>query len=383
MADVYGRLTGKAGVCMATLGPGATNLITGVADADCDGAPSVAISGQVGTDKMHITAHQYLDLRAMFEPITRRSYTVVRPDTMAEITRLAFKYAEREKPGATFIDLPVNISEMPVGDDEKPLQHKTIQPETALESQIKMAASMISYAKNPVILAGSGVIRSQAAKQLTAFAEKLKLPVVNTMMAKGAIPFDNKYSMWTVGIPMDDYQTKILEKASLVIAVGYDIIEYAPAKWHLTNADIIHIDTMPADINKKYQPQVEVVGNIPDSLERIMEKAARLPEPRAFLNIRQKMVAEHESYAEDLSFPVKPQKASSTAGKSWIKTISSSPTSAPTRFGSPAITTATNQTPASFPTVLPPWASPFPAPFQPNSSTPIKRSWLSLVMPAS
>ncbi|UBS54765.1 acetolactate synthase large subunit [Megasphaera massiliensis] len=219
------------------------------------------------------------------------------------------KYAEREKPGATFIDLPVNISQMPVEDDEKPLQHKTIQPETALESQIKMAASMISYAKNPVILAGSGVIRSHAAKQLTAFAEKLKLPVINTMMAKGAIPFDNKYSMWTVGIPMDDYQTKILEKASLVIAVGYDIIEYAPAKWHLTNADIIHIDTMPADINKKYQPQVEVVGNIPDSLERIMEKAARLPEPRAFLDIRQKMVAEHESYAENLSFPVKPQKA--------------------------------------------------------------------------
>ena len=148
MADVYGRLTGKAGVCMATLGPGATNLITGVADADCDGAPLVAISGQVGTDKMHITAHQYLDLRAMFEPITRRAYTVVRPDTMAEITRLAFKYAEREKPGATFIDLPVNISKMPVADDEKPLQHKSILPETALESQIEAAASMISYAKN-------------------------------------------------------------------------------------------------------------------------------------------------------------------------------------------------------------------------------------------
>lgn len=98
MADVYGRLTGKAGVCMATLGPGATNLITGVADADCDGAPLVAISGQVGTDKMHITAHQYLDLRSMFEPITRRAYTVVRPDTMSEITRLAFKYAERKSP---------------------------------------------------------------------------------------------------------------------------------------------------------------------------------------------------------------------------------------------------------------------------------------------
>ena len=309
MADVYGRLTGKAGVCMATLGPGATNLITGVADADCDGAPLVAISGQVGTDKMHITAHQYLDLRSMFEPITRRAYTVVRPDTVSEITRLAFKYAEREKPGATFIDLPVNISKMPVGDDEKPLQRKTIQPETALEAQIEAAASMISYAKNPVILAGSSVIRSHATEMLTKFAEKLKLPVINTMMAKGAIPFDNPYSMWTVGIPMDDYQTKMLEKASLVIAIGYDIIEYAPAKWHMSNADIIHIDTMPADINKNYQPEVEVVGNIPDALERIMDKAARLQEPVPFLNLRKRMVEEHESYAQDLSYPVKPQKA--------------------------------------------------------------------------
>lgn len=309
MADVYGRLTGKAGVCMATLGPGATNLITGVADADCDGAPLVAISGQVGTDKMHITAHQYLDLRAMFEPITRRAYTVVRPDTMAEITRLAFKYAEREKPGATFIDLPVNISKMPVGENEKPLQRKQILPETALESQIEAAATMISYAKNPVILAGSSVIRSHAAEMLTKFAEKLKLPVINTMMSKGAIPFDNPYSLWTVGIPMEDYQTKVLEKASLVIAIGYDIIEYAPAKWHLGNADIIHIDTMPADINKNYEPKVEVVGNIPNSLERIMEKAARLQEPKYALEIRKRMVDEHKSYAEDMSFPVKPQKA--------------------------------------------------------------------------
>ncbi len=309
MADVYGRLTGKAGVCMATLGPGATNLITGVADADCDGAPLVAISGQVGTDKMHITAHQYLDLRAMFEPITRRAYTVVRPDTMAEITRLAFKYAEREKPGATFIDLPVNISKMPVGENEKPLQRKQILPETALEAQIEAAATMISYAKNPVILAGSSVIRSHAAATLTKFAEKLKLPVINTMMSKGAIPFDNPYSLWTVGIPMEDYQTKVLEKASLVIAIGYDIIEYAPAKWHLGNADIIHIDTMPADINKNYEPKVEVVGNIPNSLERIMEKAARLQEPKYALDIRKRMVEEHESYANDMSFPLKPQKA--------------------------------------------------------------------------
>ena len=309
MADVYGRLTGKAGVCMATLGPGATNLITGVADADCDGAPLVAISGQVGTDKMHITAHQYLDLRSMFEPITRRAYTVVRPDTMAEITRLAFKYAEREKPGATFIDLPVNISHMPVADTERPMQRKAILSETALQSQIEAAAAMISYAKNPVILAGSSAIRNHASEMLTKFAETLKIPVINTMMAKGVIPFDNPYSLWTVGIPMEDYQTKVLERASLVIAIGYDIIEYAPAKWHLSQADIIHIDTMPADINKNYEPAVEVVGDITDSLSRILEKAARLQKPTYALDIRRRMVEEHEGYAGDLSFPVKPQKA--------------------------------------------------------------------------
>lgn len=308
MADMYGRLTGKAGVCMSTLGPGATNLITGVADADSDGAPLVAISGQVSTDKMHITAHQYLDLRAMFEPITRRAYTVVRPDTITEITRLAFKYAEREKPGATFIDLPINISSMPVDDTEQPLARKVITPETAIDEQIEAAARIISSAKNPVILAGSGVIRSHASEMLTQFAEKLKLPVINTMMAKGAVPFDNPYSLWTVGIPLEDYQAKVLEEASLVIAVGYDIIEYNPAKWNIKHADIVHIDMMPADINKHYQPEVEVVGDIPNALSRIMKKSSRLQEPEFALRIREKMVKEHESYADDMSFPVKPQK---------------------------------------------------------------------------
>lgn len=383
MADVYGRLTGKAGVCMATLGPGATNLITGVADADCDGAPLVAISGQVGTDKMHITAHQYLDLRSMFEPITRRAYTVVRPDTMAEITRLAFKYAEREKPGATFIDLPVNISHMPVADTERPMQRKAILPETALQSQIEAAAAMISYAKNPVILAGSSAIRNHASEMLTKFAETLKIPVINTMMAKGVIPFDNPYSLWTVGIPMEDYQTKVLERASLVIAIGYDIIEYAPAKWHLSQADIIHIDTMPADINKNYEPAVEVVGDITDSLSRILEKAARLQKPTYALDIRRRMVEEHESYASDQSFPVKPQKALIDCRRVMGEDDIIIPTSAPTRSGSPATTTAISPIRALFPTASPPWASPSPALSPPSSSIPTRRSWRLPATPAS
>ncbi len=264
MADVYGRLTGKAGVCLATLGPGATNLVTGVADADSDGAPLVAITGQVGTERMHITGHQFLDLTKMFEPITKRTKMVVRPDTVGEIVRLAFKYAESEKPGATHIDMPVNVAKMPVSEGEKPLRKKIAPKEYAELDTVQDAAGMIFQAKNPVILAGSGVVRGHAAKELTEFATKLKIPVINTMMAKGVIPFDNPYSMWTIGIPQKDYQNKIMEEADLVIAVGYDIVEYAPAKWNPEGKiDIVHVDMRPAHINKLYQPEVEVVGTLP------------------------------------------------------------------------------------------------------------------------
>ena len=309
IADVYGRLTGKAGVCLSTLGPGATNLITGVADAYSDGAPLVAITGQVGTERMHITSHQFLDLTKMFEPITKRTKMVVRPDTIGEIVRLAFKYAENEKPGATHIDLPVNIAKMPVPEHEKPLKKKIAPKEYAELDTVQDAAGLIFQAKNPVILAGSGVVRGHAAQALTEFAMKLKIPVINTMMAKGVIPLDNKYSMWTVGIPQKDYQNKILEEADLVIAVGYDIVEYAPAKWNPEGkVQIIHVDMRPAHINKLYQPEVEVVGDISDSLLQIGRRTARHQEPEKALEIKARMVAEHESYTGDASFPMKPQR---------------------------------------------------------------------------
>jgi Thiamine pyrophosphate-requiring enzymes [acetolactate synthase, pyruvate dehydrogenase (cytochrome), glyoxylate carboligase, phosphonopyruvate decarboxylase] len=164
MADVYGRLTGKAGVCLATLGPGATNLVTGVADAHSDGAPLIAITGQVGTERMHITSHQFLDLCKMFEPITKRTKMIVRPNTVNEIVRIAFKYAESEKPGACHIDLPVNIAKMPIDENEKPLIKKIPPKEIAELETIEEAAAEIFKAKNPVILAGSGAVRKQSKK---------------------------------------------------------------------------------------------------------------------------------------------------------------------------------------------------------------------------
>lgn len=309
MADVYGRLTGRAGVCMSTLGPGATNLVTGVADADSDGAPLIAITGQVGTDRMHLTSHQFLDLCKMFEPITKRSKQIVRADTVNEIVRIAFKYAESEKPGACHIDLPVNISKMPVGINEKPLAKKIPPKECADLSTIEAAAGIIFQAKKPVILAGSSAVRNRAAKAVTDFANELKIPVINTMMAKGIIPFDNKYSMWTIGIPQKDYVNKIIEEADLVITIGYDIVEYAPSKWNTDGElQIVHIDARPAHINKLYQPAVEVVGDISDALYDIMRRTSRKTEPEEALKIKSKMLTEHESYAADNAFPMKPQR---------------------------------------------------------------------------
>ncbi|MEO0928635.1 MAG: thiamine pyrophosphate-binding protein, partial [Cyanobacteria bacterium J06643_13] len=148
MADVYGRLTGKAGVCLSTLGPGATNLMTGVADANLDGAPLVAITGQVGTDRMHIESHQYLDLVAMFSPVTKWNAQIVRPDNTAEIVRKAFKVAQAEKPGAVHIDLPENIAAMPL--DAKPLLRDQREKTYASTRSLNAAAAAISKAKNPL-----------------------------------------------------------------------------------------------------------------------------------------------------------------------------------------------------------------------------------------
>ena len=314
MADIYGRLTGKAGVCLATLGPGATNLVTGVSDANLDGAPLVAITGQVGTDRMHITSHQYLDLVKIFEPITKRSKQIVRPDTVTEIIRLAFKYAESGKPGAVHIDLPNNIAKMPV--EGKPLKRVVPQIVLADYTCIEKAAEIISHAKNPVILVGSSAVRSHAGKALSEFAENLHIPVVNTMMGKGILSAKSPYAIGTIGLPMRDYINDIFDQTDLVIGIGYDIVEFAPQKWNpRSDIQIIHIGVNPADINKNYQPEVQIIGNITDSLERLSRRAYRDTEPVKMLAIKNKIDRDFETSADDDSFPMKPQKIISDVRK--------------------------------------------------------------------
>ncbi|WP_009633915.1 acetolactate synthase large subunit [Synechocystis sp. PCC 7509] len=308
MADVYGRLTGMSGVCLSTLGPGATNLMTGVADANLDGAPLVAITGQVGTDRMHIEAHQYLDLVAMFAPVTKWNSQIVRPSNTPEIVRRAFKTAQSEKPGAVHIDLPENIAAMPaVG---TPLNNSALQKTYAAFQSITAAAAAISEAKNPLILVGNGAIRANASEILTKFATELNIPVVNTFMGKGVIPYTHPLALWTMGLQQRDYINCGFDNTDLVIAIGYDLIEYSPKKWNpQAHIPIIHINAMSAEIDSSYVPIVEVVGDISDSLEEILHRVDRQgkPEPYA-LQLRADIRADYEEYANDSGFPIKPQK---------------------------------------------------------------------------
>ncbi|MGA7936968.1 MAG: acetolactate synthase large subunit [Kovacikia sp.] len=308
MADVYGRLTGKAGVCLSTLGPGATNLMTGVADANLDRAPLVAITGQVGTDRMHIESHQYLDLVAMFAPVTKWNAQIVRPTNTPEIVRKAFKIAQAEKPGAVHIDLPENIAAMPA--PGKPLAKDNKERTYASFQSIEKAADIIAQAENPLILVGNGAIRAHASEFLTDFATRLNIPVANTFMGKGVIRYTHPLALWAVGLQQRDYISCGFDRADLVIAIGYDLIEYSPKKWNPDGTiPIVHIGSTPAEVDSSYIPVVEVVGDISDSLKELLYRVHRTEKPDPYaLELRADIRADYVQYAKDEGFPIKPQK---------------------------------------------------------------------------
>ncbi|CDM96660.1 MAG: acetolactate synthase large subunit [Limnospira sp. PMC 1291.21] len=308
MADVYGRLTGKAGVCLSTLGPGATNLMTGVADANLDGAPLVAITGQVGTDRMHIESHQYLDLVAMFSPVTKWNAQIVRPSITPEIVRKAFKLAQTEKPGAVHIDLPENIASMAV--EGQPLNRDRREKIYCAYQSMNEAASAISKAVNPLILVGNGALRANASEAVTEFATQLNIPVANTFMGKGAIPYTHPLSLWTTGLQQRDFISCAFDKADLVIAIGYDLIEYSPKKWNPKGTiPIIHVGANAAEIDSSYIPIAEIVGDISDSLHEILRRSDRTGKPDPYgVKLRSEIRQDYERYANDDGFPIKPQK---------------------------------------------------------------------------
>jgi len=273
MADVYGRLSGRAGVCLATLGPGATNLVTGVADAFLDRAPLVAITAQANLSKIHRESHQYVDILQLFSRITKWNARVESPDVVPEILRKAFKLSEAEKPGATHVELPENVAEDEAGPNQKPLPREPVGAPAPARASVEHAAHLIEEAVRPIILAGNGVIRNGASSELTRLAEQLRIPVVTTVMGKGAIPWTSPMSLLTIGILPRDHELAGLNDSDLLICVGYDFVEYDPRSWNPRgDRRIIHVDALPAEISANYLPEVEVIGEIRESLQALAQR---------------------------------------------------------------------------------------------------------------
>jgi len=314
MADCYGRLTGKAGVCLGTLGPGATNLVTGIADANMDRAPLVGIIGQGSTSRLHKESHQNMDSIAMMRPITKWSQTIGNERTVPEVLRKAFKLAHTEKPGACVIELPEDIAKRPV--ELEPMHPIGTRRPGADYKAVNRAVELIAESKNPLILAGNGSVRKRASNQLRRLASKAGIPVVSTFMGKGAVSLDDPHCLFTIGLQGKDHVLEAFMAADLIISVGYDLVEYAPSFWNKGTAKkIIHIDFDIAEIDTDYRATVEVVADIADSLWQINEALnarfdGKLPlfDVSHYQPLHERIWADLTAEKDDLSFPMKPQR---------------------------------------------------------------------------
>ncbi len=276
MADVAGRLTSYPGVCLATLGPGATNLLTGVADATLDGAPLVAITGQAGTERVHKRSHQYVDVLGMFRPVVKWSGRIAVPDGAPEVIRTAFRLARLERPGATHIELPEDVAEQDAAGG--PIAVRRTRYAAAREDTVRAAADIINGASRPLLLLGNGVIRRDAAGHgavaaLRAFVSRTRIPATHTFMAKGALDDRDPAALPAVGLQRPGADLAAIDElaaADVVVCVGYDLIEWAPALWNPKgDKRVVHVDTRPAEIDASYVVATEVVGELADSLEAL------------------------------------------------------------------------------------------------------------------
>jgi acetolactate synthase-1/2/3 large subunit len=326
MADMYGRLTQKVGVCLSTLGPGATNLTTGVANANMDRSPILVITGQTDTDFLHKESHQNMDAVAMFKPITKWRWSIRNADSIPEIVRRAFKIALEEKAGAVHLELPQDIAKME--SDIKPIKTQQVFRSRPNEELIEKAAKLILESKTPILLVGNGCIRGRASLYVRKFVEKTGICSMNTFMAKGVISDKSDRHLHTIGIREADHASIAMREADLVIAIGYDLVEYSPKHWNGSlDKKIIHIDFTPAESDTYYPPTIEIAADIEytmyailgeierirkqDETEEEKQRQYRIPQsdpPELFKTIKREIVWRLERYKNDFSYPIKPEK---------------------------------------------------------------------------
>lgn len=313
MAEIYGRLTGNPAACLGTLGPGATNLITGVADSNMDRAPMLVLTGQGSTRRLHKESHQVMDVVAMFRPVTKWADTIRHADTIPEMVRKAIRIARTEKPGAVHLELPEDIAKQPTNAlPMKPVRFRRPVPD---DKVVNNAFEVLSKAKKPIIIAGNGCIRKRSSKQLRMLCEKTGIGVISTFMAKGCVDMDADYCLYTVGLGTKDRMNFAIDEADVVLALGFDMVEYHPRLWNPGKTKtIIHADFLPAEIDEHYHPQVEVVGDLGHFLWMLNERVNASTNLHFDLanqsNARAVMKADLEEYKDDdQKGLIRPQKA--------------------------------------------------------------------------
>lgn len=311
MADAYGRLTGEPGVCLGTLGPGATNLVTGVADANMDRAPMIVITGQADSRRQHKESHQHMNVVAMFEPITKWATPIIHPDNVAEVVRKAFKLARLEKPGACHIELPEDIASQDA--HKSPLEVRSPRRSVPDDKAVDSAMRLLRDARRPVILAGNGAIRKSACAQLRAFADATGIGVISTFMGKGCVDADAPYCLFTIGLQAKDLIACAIDAADVVMTLGYDMVEYPPRLWNSENDKrIIHADFLQAEVDDHYNAEVELVGDISHTLWMFNERIKKEPiqyDEKYMRAVRAEMLTEIAAHKDDdTEQRIRPQK---------------------------------------------------------------------------
>ncbi len=319
MAATYGRLTGKPGVCMATLGPGATNLVTGGAYAQLGGFPLVMIAGQKPIKHSKQGQFQIIDIVSMMKPITKYAKQIVNIDMIPSMVREAFRVAVEERPGAVFLELPEDIAAEAVNDKTTPVfTASKYRYAHADRNILEIAAKMIKEAKHPLLMVAAGANRARIWQALSDFVARTRIPYVNTQMGKGVIGGHPEIFLGTAALSDGDYVHCAINSADLIINVGHDVVEKPPFFMVHDGAKVIHVNFTSAQVDNVYFPQLEVVGDIATSIQRMANRVGNTESHdfSYFMKVRDHVQEHIEEGRDDPSFPMKPQRLVSDVRKS-------------------------------------------------------------------
>ncbi|MGB7816672.1 MAG: acetolactate synthase large subunit [Methylotenera sp.] len=310
MAATYGRLTGKAGVCLATLGPGATNLVTPAAYAQLGGMPLLMITGQKPIKHSKQGQFQILDVVSMMKPITKYAKQIVNVNMIPSMVREAFRVAEEERPGAVLLELPEDVARELVDAKTTPIFKKNNARIPSADSlSINKAIEMIKQSEYPLLLVGAGANRKRVSKALSNFIKKTGIYYFNTPMGKGCVSGKLPQFIGTAALSDNDYVHCAIERSDLIINVGHDVIEKPPFFMTHGGKEVIHINFNSAIVDNVYFPQLEVIGDIANSIERLAKALGGVKrEYPYFARVREELYARMAKRATYPDFPVKPQR---------------------------------------------------------------------------